>query len=155
MSADTLYLEPQSYSVQWPLLGGFIIFGLLIWSLLVWMLTRPPEDGLDAPLPPQAVAKLRRIALGEIDEVEAKVASGTMPARRGHHELSKIVRGFVGDVSGLKASTMTAADLRRKGPDHLARVIETYYPRQFGADESDRPSIGASAKAAREIVGGW
>lgn len=160
MPADALraapaYLEPQSYGVHWPVLGGFILLGLLIWAVLIWFLTRRPETGLDAPLPPQAVARLRRIALGRIDEVEEQVTAGEMPARRGHHELSKTVRGFVAEVSGLKADTMTAADLRRRGPEHLARVIRTYYPRQFGAAESDRPSITAAAQAARDVVGGW
>lgn len=155
MSAEPLYLGPQDYSVHWPVLGGFIVFGLLTWAVLIWLFTRRPDDDLDAPLPPQAVARLRRLALGRIDEVEDQVASGEIEARRGHHELSKIVRGFVADVSGLKADTMTAADIRRRGPERLARVIEAYYPRQFGVAESDRPTIRASAQAARDIVGGW
>ena len=73
----------------------------------------------------------------------------------GHHELSQIVRGFVSKASGLKAETMTAADLRERGPAHLAQLIEEYYPRQFGQAEADPPSFARSAKAARDVVGGW
>lgn len=156
MDADPIYLAPQDYSVVWPVLGGFILFGLLIWAMVIWMMTRPPEDERGSvPLPPQAMAKLRREALARIDEVEGKVTSGAMPARRGHHELSTVVRGFVSRASGLEADTMTAADLRQRGPAHLATVIEEYYPRQFGSEEAERPSIGRSAAAAREVVGGW
>ncbi|HIZ97016.1 MAG TPA: hypothetical protein H9805_00385 [Candidatus Janibacter merdipullorum] len=156
MDADPIYLPPQDYSVIWPVLGGFILFALLIWALSIWMMTRPPEgeDG-SAPLPPQALAKLRRDALARVDAIEAEVTSGSMPARRGHHELSKVVRGFVSRASGLEADTMTAADLRQRGPAHLAAVIEEYYPRQFGIEEAGRPTIGRSATAAREVVGGW
>ena len=35
MDADPIYLEPQGYSVIWPVLGFFIIFGLLVWA--VWI----------------------------------------------------------------------------------------------------------------------
>lgn len=157
MDADPIYLEPQSYTIVWPILGGFILFALFIWAMLIWMMTRPPEDdeGGSAPLPPSAMAKLRREALSRIDEVEGKVRAGSMPARRGHHELSKVVRGFVSEVSGLEADTMTAADLRAAGPAHLATLIEEYYPSQFGIEEADRPSFAKSAAAGRQVVGGW
>lgn len=156
MDADPIYLAPQDYSITWPVLGAFIIFGLLLWAVAIWMLTRPPEeqDG-HGVLPPAALAKLRRDALSKIDGVERAVRTDKMPARRGHHELSKIVRAFVGKASGLKAETMTATDLRERGPAHLAALIEEFYPRQFGAAEADTPSFGRSAKAARDVVGGW
>ncbi|HCE60754.1 MULTISPECIES: hypothetical protein [Janibacter] len=156
MDADPIYLAPQGYAVTWPVLGGFILFGLLIWAVAIWLLTRRPEDPeLHGSLPPSALAKLRRDALTRIDEVEARVRAEEITARRGHHELSKIVRGFVSRASGLKAEIMTAADLRERGPAHLAALIEEYYPRQFGADEADPPSFTRSAGAARDVVGGW
>lgn len=156
MDADPIYLAPQGYSVTWPVLGGFILFGLVIWAVTIWLLTRRPEDpDLHGVLPPSALAKLRRDALLRIDEVEGEVRSDEITARRGHHELSKIVRGFVSRASGLRAETMTAADLRERGPAHLAALIEEYYPRQFGPDEADPPSFARSATAARDVVGGW
>ena len=88
-------------------------------------------------------------------KVEAAVAAKKTTARAGHHELSQIVRGFVSKASGLKAETMTAADLRERGPAHLADLIEQYYPRQFGQAEADPPSFARSASAARDVVGGW
>lgn len=156
MDADPIYLPPQDYSIMWPVLGGFILFALVIWAMVIYMMTRPPEDGEGfAPLPPAAMMKLRRDALARIDEVEAAVKDGSMPARRGHHELSKVVRGFVSRASGLEADTMTATDLRARGPAHLATLIEEYYPRQFGTEETDRPTFATSAGAARQVVGGW
>lgn len=155
MDADPIYLPPQDYTVIWPVLGGFILFGLLIWAMVIWLLTRRPEEEGTAPLPPEALTKLRADALSRIEEVEESVVAGRMPARRGHHQLSKIVRGFVSRASGLEAETMTAADLRERGPAHLAALIDEYYPRQFGSEEADPPSIGRSAQAARHVVGGW
>lgn len=156
MDADPIYLPPQDYTVTWPILGGLIIFALLIWMMVIWMLTRRPEpEQGSSPLPPEALAKLRREALSRVGTVEKQVAAGTMTARRGHHELSQVVRGFVSRASGLEAETMTAADLRERGPAHLARLIEEFYPRQFGSAEADRPSIGRSAEAARQVIGGW
>ncbi len=152
---DAEYLAPQGYSVMWPVLGGLLLLALLVWFLGVWLTTRAPEDEPGAPLPPDAVMKMRDEALTDIDRVEREVTSGETPARRGHHELSTIVRGFVARASGLEADTMTAADLRYRGPRHLAALIEEYYPRQFGPVEAEPPSIGHSADAARQVVGGW
>ena len=156
MDADPIYLAPADYSVTWPVLGGFIIFGLILWAVAIWLLTRrpDPEDG-HGSLPPAALLKLRRDALRRIDEIDTAVRGDKMPARRGHHELSKVVRGFVSKASGLKAETMTASDLRERGPAHLATLIEEFYPRQFGATEADASSFSGSAAAARDIVGGW
>lgn len=156
MDADPIYLAPQGYSITWPVLGAFIVFGLIIWCVVIWLLTRrpDPEDGRMS-LPPSALTKLRRDALGRIDEIDTAVRSRKLPARRGHHELSKVVRRFVGKASGLTAETMTAADLRERGPAHLAALIEEFYPRQFGAVETDAESFPRSAAAARDVVGGW
>ena len=54
---------------------------------------------------------------------------------------------FVADVAGLDAERMTAADLRARGPERLAGLVETYYPSQFGVRESEPPSITSAAKA--------
>ena len=114
-----------------------------------------PRPRVRGRLPPAALLKLRRDALARIDKVEAAVSAKKTSPRAGHHELSQIVRGFVSKASGLKAETMTAADLRERGPAHLAQLIEEYYPRQFGQAEADPPSFARSAKAARDVVGGW
>ena len=156
MDADPIYLAPQDYSVTWPVLGAFILFGLLLWVMVIWMLTRRPEDASGhGSLPPSALARLRRDALGKIAEVEAAVGAQTMTGRRGHHELSQIVRSFVSSASGLSAETMTAKDLRERGPVHLAALIEQFYPSQFGVDEADAPRFARSSAAARTVVEGW
>lgn len=156
MDADPIYLAPQDYSVTWPVLGAFIIFGLLIWAMVIWMLTRRPEEASGhGSVPPSALAKLRRDALAKIAEVETAVGSQRTTGRRGHHELSQIVRSFVSSASGLSAETMTAKDLRERGPAHLAAVIEQFYPSQFGVEEADAPGFARSAAAARAVVEGW
>lgn len=155
MDGDPTFLPPGSYGLTWPLLGGIILVALLVWAGVVWLMTRPPEDERGAPLPPDAVAKKRAEALAAIDEVERAVTQGEITARAGHHRLSRTVRRFVAAVSGLDAEKMTAEDIRARGPEHLARLIEAYYPSQFGVRESERPSITAAARAAREVVGGW
>ncbi len=155
MDADPIYLPPPDYTVIWPVLGGFILFGLLIWVMVIWMLTRRPDAAGHASMPPAALTKLRQEALTKLDEVDRAVTAREMPPRRGHHALSRIVRDFVSDASGLEAETMTAADLRERGPAHLADLIERFYPRQFGAAEVEHPGFADSAAAARQVVGRW
>lgn len=155
MDADPSYLGPGSYGLLWPILGALLLLALLVWAGVIWLSTRPPEETRGAQMPPDAVTKRRQEALARVDEVERRVHAGELSARSGHHELSVVVRGFVADVSGLDADRMTAAELRSYGPEHLARVIEQYYPRQFGPVESEPPSIRSSAGAAREVVSGW
>lgn len=155
MDADPTFLPPGSYALTWPLLGGLLLLALVVWAAVVWLAGRPPEALRRAPMPPGALAKARAETLAAIDAIESSVHSGGRTARAGHHELSRTVRRFVAEVSGLDAEAMTAADLRAHGPEHLAALIETYYPSQFGSRESEPPSITAAAGAGREVVGGW
>ena len=155
MDADPTFLPPGSYALTWPLLGGLLLLALVVWAAVVWLAGRAPEELRRAPMPPSALAKARAEALAEIDEIERSVHFGARSARAGHHALSRTVRAFVAEVSGLDVETMTAADLRARGPQHLAALIETYYPSQFGSRESEPPSITTAAGAGREVVGGW
>lgn len=155
MDADPTFLPPGSYALTWPLLGGLLLLALVVWVAVVWLSGRPPEELRRAPMPPGALARARAETLARIDEIEASVHAGERSAREGHHELSRTVRRFVADVSGLDAEHMTAADLRERGPEHLADLVATYYPSQFGVRESEPPSITAAARAGREVVGGW
>ena len=155
MSAESGFLPPGDYPITWPLLGGFILLAIFLWAVVIWLATRAPEGRAGVPLPPEAVSRLRTAALAEVDATERAVRAGERTARQGHHELSRIVRGFVAQASGLDADRMTAQELRARGPAHLARLIEAYYPRQFGVDEAEPPQIRPAAGAAREVIGGW
>lgn len=155
MDADPTFLPPGSYALTWPLLGGLLLLALVVWAAVVWLSGRPPEELRHAPMPPGALAKARAEAIAQIDAVEASVLSGERSARAGYHELSRVVRRFVAEVSGLDAEHMTGADLRECGPEHLADLVATYYPSQFGVLESEPPSITTAARAGREVVGGW
>lgn len=155
MDADPTFLPPGSYALTWPLLGALLLLAFVVWATVVWLSGRPPEELRRAPMPPGALAKARAEALARIDAVEASVHAGETSARQGHHELSRTVRRFVADVAGLDAERMTAADLRARGPERLAGLVETYYPSQFGVRESEPPTITSAAQAGREVVGGW
>mgnify|MGYP002712869013 CR=1 FL=1 len=88
MDADPIYLEPQGYSVIWPVLGFFIIFGLLVWAVWIWLLTRPPEseDG-SGSLPPAALLKdMDALLMTEVLEYALALA----PTPKGHEAYAGI-----------------------------------------------------------------
>ncbi len=112
MDADPIYLAPQGYAVTWPVLGGFILFGLLIWAVAIWLLTRRPEDPeLHGSLPPSALAKLRRDALTRRDRAHVMHARRVVKNHAAGSELHEM--GAEGIFDG-ELAAFVACGIREK-----------------------------------------
>jgi hypothetical protein len=151
------FYPPMTYSPLWSAIGVVIVLGVLGWALVIWAQTRPARVEPEPELPRGWwLAGLKEGYLERIDEINRLHDAGELSARRAHQELSVAVRDFVHEASGVRAPTMTLAELRRSGDPSLAPVSEIVrglYPVEFGPD---RPgSVRAAAGAAREVVARW
>jgi len=155
---DELY-PPAQYGWGWMLLAFGILVALLAAAWLVWFLTRPR-----ASAPPPVVAPLPllsdvRLALREeylvtIQGIEDAYQAGEIDARGAHRELSRVVRRFVNEYSGLEAPVMSLQDLEvlHVHPT-LAGAVRQYYPAIFSPDAAVDPVVGAAS--ARQVVRAW
>ncbi|OJU41219.1 MAG: hypothetical protein BGN97_15860 [Microbacterium sp. 69-10] len=157
---DDLY-PPVQYGWGWILLaiGILLLLGVAAW--LLWFLTRPKHSitlhGAPSYTPPTAdvLTQLRTEYLADVQRIEDAYRSGNMPPKQANLELSRLVRGFVNDYSGLEAPVLALDDLVARGVDPalIDAIRRHYYPSIFQRGPAIDPRYGA--EAARKVVRSW
>lgn len=160
MSGPEELYPPVQYGWGWVLVAIGIIVAILLVAWLVHTLTRPrrvpASDTADGPHGRVVVLEvLREEYRTGIDDVERAYLAGELDARAANLELSRLVRGYVNDHSGLEAPVLTLDDLAARGvhPALVDALRRHYYPSIFRRGPIVDPVAGAAA--AREVVGAW
>ncbi|RJS44914.1 hypothetical protein [Nocardioides cavernaquae] len=155
MRAADEFVGPVGYSG--PLTWLPIALVACVIAYYVWALThREPveEDSDHRPFKnPVDTAKAKRLA--DIDRIDNAVRLGRMPVRIAFQQLSVALRGFVGDVTGLPARSMTAGELREATDSRVADAIEAMYTPEFAPDDALAEDFERSVRGARELVRTW
>ncbi|MGN7860438.1 hypothetical protein ACTJI8_07645 [Microbacterium sp. 22303] len=158
---DELY-PPAQYGWGWVLLaiGVLALIAGIAWLVLVLTRPRRAVAFAAAPVPMPAFTAdvatvLRQEYLGAIAQVEADYREGRTDARRANLELSRVVRGFVNEYSGIEALVLALDDLVRMGvhPALIDAIGRNYYPSIFRRTAPVDPLVGADA--ARTVVTTW
>lgn len=158
--SDELY-PPAQYGGGWMLLAFGILALLMIAAWVVVLLTRPRRIA-DAPAaqPPAAMtldvlAQLRSECLAQIQRIEDDYKGHVITARAANLELSRTVRTFVNEYSGLEAPVLSLDDLVSRGvhPALIDAIRRHYYPSIFRQGPAIDPAAGA--EAARAVVYTW
>jgi hypothetical protein len=147
-AADELQ-PPVGYDDRWLLLAllSLCLVAAYYAAVLWWTRERPPR-ATPAGAPSSWVTRL--------DGISDAVARGELTARQGHQELSRTVRAFVAERSGVPAATMTLGDFREQGPERLADLVALTYPPSFSADdELPSAAFDEAAARARTLVTTW
>lgn len=160
--SDELY-PPFQYSGWWMLLAFGILALLVLGAWLVTFLTRPRRGltELDVNKPgPQVLtmdvlSQLRMEYLERIQRIEDDYRARTLSARHANFELSKVVRTFVNEYSGLEAPVLALDDLVARGvhPALIDAISRHFYPSIFRPGPAIDPIAGA--EAARTVVRTW
>lgn len=159
--SDELY-PPAQYGWGWMLLAIGILLLLVLGAWLLIMLTRPRRaltTATEAPGPQlltvDVLSQLRTEYLERIRMVETDYRERTLSARNANLELSRVVRTFVNEYSGLEAPVLALDDLRARGvhPALIDALGRHYYPSIFRQGPAIDPIAGA--EAARTVVRTW
>ncbi|GAA3934392.1 hypothetical protein [Microbacterium soli] len=159
-ASDELY-PPVQYTGGWILLAIGILLVLAAGAWLLMALTRPRRSitlrGAPAlaPAPAAILDRLRVEHLAEVQRIEDEYRSGRMNPKRANLELSRLVRGFVNEYSGLEAPVLALDDLVARGvsPALLDAMRRHYYPSIFQRGPAIDPARGA--EAARIVIRSW
>ncbi|WP_217176958.1 hypothetical protein [Streptomyces sp. AC495_CC817] len=160
--SDELY-PPAQYTGWWMLLAFGILVLLVAAAWLVVALTRPrrsltlldPSGGSTAPLTVDVLSQLRLEYLDRIQLIEDDYRGRRLSARNANYELSKLVRTFVNEYSGLEAPVLALDDLVARGvhPALIDAMSRHYYPSIFRQGPAIDPLAGT--EAARTVVRTW
>lgn len=152
---DTLF-PPAQYTGVWLGLVFLIVVAIVGAGVLIALLTRPRRPSAQSQLSPLAVlAQLRTEYTVELDRVEQQVRAGELDARQAHGELSRLMRAFVNEYSGIEAPVMTLQDLVAAGvhPALVDALGRFTYPSLFRRGAPVDPLLGV--EAARQVVSSW
>ncbi|WP_314648553.1 hypothetical protein [uncultured Microbacterium sp.] len=157
--SDELY-PPAQYGWGWVLLA-FGILALMVAAVwIVIALTRPRREtavrGEQQPLPTgDVLSQLRIEYLERVQQIETDYRERRLSPRNANLELSRVVRTFVNEYSGLEAPVLALDDLIARGvhPALVDALRRHYYPSIFRQGPPIDPIAGA--EAARTVVRAW
>lgn len=160
--SDELY-PPAQYAGWWMLLAFGILVLLVAAAWIVIALTRPRrtltiqgqgQAGVQ-PMTMDVLSQLRLEYLERIQLVEDDYRAHRLTARNANYELSKVVRTFVNEYSGLEAPVLALDDLVERGvhPALIDAIGRHYYPSIFRRGPAIDPLAGS--EAARTVVRAW
>ncbi|MFK4761270.1 hypothetical protein ACI3KS_10090 [Microbacterium sp. ZW T5_45] len=160
--SDELY-PPFQYSGWWLLLAFGLLFALVAGAWLLVLLTRPRrgktsfETDQAGPqvLTMDVLSQLRVEYLERIQLIETDYRERRLSARNANLELSRVVRTFVNEYSGIEAPVLALDDLVARGvhPALIDAMGRHYYPSIFRPGPPIDPAAGA--EAARTVVRTW
>lgn len=159
--SDELY-PPAQYGWGWMLLAFGILALLIAGAWLLIVLTRPrralsfaDENAGQAPLVIDVLSQLRTEYLTRIQQIETDYTERRLSARQANLELSRVVRTFVNEYSGLEAPVLALDDLVARGvhPALVDALGRHYYPSIFRPGPVIDPVAGA--EAARTVIRSW
>ena len=159
--SDELY-PPAQYGWGWMLLAIGILALLVLGAWLLIVLTRPRRTLSTAGeaqeptlLTVDVLSQLRTEYLERIQMVESDYRERKLSARNANFELSRVVRTFVNEYSGLEAPVLALDDLKARGvhPALIDAMGRHYYPSIFRQGPAIDPIAGA--EAARTVVRTW
>ncbi|UJP09464.1 hypothetical protein L2X99_13670 [Microbacterium sp. KUDC0406] len=159
-ASDELY-PPAQYGWGWILLAVAVLVVLALGAWLVIALTKPKRSltiagaPTSTPLFVDVLGALRTDYLGRIQHIEDAYRSRNMDPHTANLELSRTVRAFVNEYSGLEAPVLSLDDLEHRGvhPALIDALRRHYYPSIFQRGPAIDPVAGA--EAARRVVTSW
>lgn len=162
MPGSDEFYPPAQYGWGWMLLAIGVLALLVFATWLVIFLTRPRRSvtiagATDTPplLTVDVLSQLRVEYFDRIQRVETDYREGRLSARHANLELSRVVRTFVNEYSGLEAPVLALDDLIARGvhPALIDAMGRHYYPSIFRQGPAIDPLAGA--EAARTVVRAW
>jgi hypothetical protein len=156
MPEDDLLYPPAQYGVGWLLLVLAVVAAAIVVGVLVAVLTKPRRLDTQPLADPNAVLEQLRTEYGaQIDDIEKRALAGDLDPRRAHGELSRLMRAYVNEYSGLEAPVLTLQDLVALGvhPALIDALRQVTYPSLFRREAPLDPALGA--EAARKVVQSW
>lgn len=147
------FTDPIGYSSIWIWLAVAALLLVLGWyaGVTIWAHASQWRRGRGQPEP-----SARDRALFELDRIGQQVAAGGMSERDGYQQMSRVVRGFVSESTGLPTHSMALADLHAAGVTGVAEAIALMYPPEFApAPAPQYEPIDHTLARARALVVSW
>lgn len=151
-------VELQEYFSYLPLflfLVAGIVGALLIifWPQKQKKANPKPVVPKPQPLPPQNLASLKHKYDGLLVGLFERRSANKLSDRKAFQELSKIVRDFVFEATGIKVQNYTLSEIKAANLPRLYELIAECYVPEFAMKNNS--NIYEAINKARKVVGEW
>lgn len=157
------FYPPAQYAGLWLwLFLGLVLLLLAGWFTYLWLTPRKaPEPEPERPVeqPQQQLfvptPTLRDAYIEVFNRIEQDAADGKLSTRQAHIELSRALRQFVSDASGIETPVLTLRQMEQHGlsPQLIKAMRGRLYPGAFAANPN--LEVPGSAEVARRVVSTW
>jgi hypothetical protein len=159
MQGITVKLQDNYSYLPFLLLLFAVITGVIL--LVVWASKGPKaekkavKNPVQPPVNPRSrmmelKRKYDRLLIQLADESEKELIS----ERETYQRLSRLVRDFVYEMTGVKVQNYTLQELREMNMPKLTALIEECYVPEFALDNC-RGDVKETIKKARKVIGEW
>ncbi len=152
MSTSTDLQDMFSYSLT-PLI---IVISLLLICLLLILIFRKRKPKASKQInivKPLNINDIKNKYLQEIDNLLLCFNENKISLRSTYQKLSKLIRNFIYEVTGIKVQNYTLSDIKAINMPILSTLVEEYYHPEF-AKES-KGDITSSITKTREVIAKW
>ena len=108
---------------------------------------------LHQPLPRIAVPIARQKYLRQLARLENGLAGGTVETRVAYQELSRIIRGFVYEVTRIEVHHYGFSEISALNMPQLTELVREYYEPEFSKEAPG--DILASLYRTRQVMSVW
>ena len=150
--------ELFSYKLIWLIMGLSLIavaFAVFLPFFLRYRSLRKNPDKKPAVkmLPRIAVPIARQKYLRQLGRLENGISDGTVEARIAYQELSRIIRGFVYEVTRIEVTHYGFSEISALNMPQLTELVREYYEPEFAKDAPG--DVLASLYRTRQVMSIW
>lgn len=148
--------EPFSYLILWIILAAAFLAAAIILGLIIIKkskFTHKKKTPKVKPVPPPTLAMIKSKYLDLLWELRKQADSGHLSMKKSYQKLSRYIRAFVFESTGLKVQYFTLAEIKELGIYSLTQLISECYEPEF-AESSTRNTVMSIDNAAA-IINNW
>ena len=147
-------IGPTPYSSWWLWTAVLLLLVLIAWYAGVFMLTLPNRRLRDLPLVGAVHGDMvRRRFARAIHQIGARYRSGDLAAAQAGAAISSTLRGFLQQVTGVRAQYMQVDEIAAGELARAAPLLEQLIDAQFNA--ASQVDIAAVGESAEELIRSW
>lgn len=161
MSITVDLQDMYSYSFAMIVIAGILVVGLLIFALVMRMKRKRKKRKIKNPVSKteMSVAKMaqpdiKQKYFGQLYFLEKNCRNNEISNRMAYQELSKIIRYFVYEITGIKVHNYTLQEIAAvQLPSDIYSLIRECYEPEFAIDGNG--DICGSITKARKVIAEW
>ncbi|HBZ02506.1 MAG TPA: hypothetical protein DEO83_01660 [Lachnospiraceae bacterium] len=148
---------PFMYLIIWPIIAFIFIAAVIVAQIIL-------RKKLGDRLKRAKQIKIKKISestlegkkkkyIGELVCIESDLMNNRITIRTAYHKMSKCIRGFVRDVTGLNVDKYSLSEITSIGIPNLTNLVREYYEPEFARET--RSDVKGSIMRTRMTIEGW